>query len=137
MLGVQALLALLGADHLGLEHRELGARLRAPVLGLRERLAQPPDLGLRGLDARALRRDLPREPRETLAAVRGTAQQRRDGSLGLARGLLGVLPVGDRGGERVPRAGDLRLELGLRRAHALRLRLELVRVLPAGAASGA
>src|SRR5690606_34579260 len=102
-----------------------------------ERLPQAPDLRLRRLHARALRGDLPREPRQALAAVRGAAQQRGDGALRLPGGPLHVLALADGRRERVARAGDLRLELGLGRAHALRLRLELVGVLAARRGLGA
>ena len=87
VLGVQALLALLGSGHRRLERREVHGRGMAATLGLGEGLLQAADLGLGGLQTGAAGRHLAGQPGQALATVRGGALQVGDPALG-GRGRL-------------------------------------------------
>ncbi len=113
---VEVFLAVLNVGDRGLEVLELGARLVGAPLGGGEGLAQAANLGLRRFHARAPRRDIAREPRYALAAIRDGAEQVREVTFGGHGQLLGLDARRLSGLERGLRGRDLCIEFSLRGA---------------------
>ena len=91
-----------------------------------ERRGQPRDLGLARLDLAGRRADLPRQPRQPLAAVRGGAHRGGQSALLGVEGLLGLGAVRDRALEHGAVALDRLRELGLLRPDLRGLGLHLL-----------
>ncbi len=128
VVGVEGLLAVLDAGHLGFEGGELAVGLPAALLPCLEGFTEPAEFRLGGLHPGACGAHLPGQLGQAFAAVRGGAEQGREPLVLGGGGVFGVL-LGGRGGVQGAAAvQDLALQPGLFLPDAGGLPVELVGV---------